>query len=186
MYLGPFYFAPRDREWEPRAYAASIIRECGSDAVVEMLTGFLTEAQAAHRSPSIEDDMAAGALADIAPDGALDLFIQLLAEGGGRVRAHAARGLGKIGASRAVPLLLGTLIDPKEPFEARCQSATALANIQGIDALRSLLNEAVDPTLRMILTEEIPDREPHQPSAAVDSVQMEVERLAALEPAELL
>ncbi len=186
LYLGPFNFAPRDREWEPRAYAAAIIRECGSDPVVDMLTGFLAEAQSSVSSHSVVNDMAAGALADIAPSEASDLFVRLLGEGSSRVRAHAARGLGNIGAPQAVPLLSAILVDSGESFEVRSQSAAALANIQGVDALSGLLNETADPTLQVIVAEEVSDREPYQPSSAANPVEMEVEQLVVLQPEELL
>ena len=186
MYLGPFNFAPRDKEWETRPYAASIIRECGSDGVVEMLIEFLVQAQSAGSSPGVVVDMAAGALADIAPDRAEDLFIQLLANDGRIVRAHAARGLGRIGAPRAVPQLFAILVDSGESLEVRARCAAALANIHGIDDLRGLLDETADPTLHTILTQEISDREPYQPSSAANPVEMEIEQLVALQPGELL
>jgi HEAT repeat protein len=185
IYMGPFFWATRDRTWEPRAYAASIIRTRGSERIAERLLGLLVDTGLT----SGFDLMIAGVLADMAPPSAAQALIGLLASGSHSVRMEAARGLGNIAAVEAEPLLTSILTDPSESKGLRQACAFALLHILGAESLESLTRASWDSEVREIVSTAISE---FQPMAGLQSTyephdwERGIPHLVGRDPAELV
>jgi hypothetical protein len=134
VYMGPFAFATRDRGWDPRAYAASIVRLKGSSRVAEVALRVLDRS-----SPGSADYFSAVvALADLAAPRASGALATVLRNGYGRAPQDAARGLGKIGDLANEALLTRTLMTRAEGLDLRRECAVALSVMLGAGYVEDL------------------------------------------------
>ena len=185
VYMGPFFWATRDCTWEPRAYAASIVRTRGSDRITEHLLALLGDPAL----PSGFDAMIAGVLADMAPASATEALMRLLASGSYTVRMHAARGLANIAAVEAEPLLAKILADPSEMETLREACAMALLQIAGVEAFESLAGASRDSQTQQIALSAMLDFESMRGQShnyRPPEFEEGIASLAGLDPSELL
>ena len=185
IYMGPFYWATRDRAWEPRAYAASLVRTLGSARIGETLLGLLNSPA---QAPGLEV-MISAVLADMRYSEAADAFVRIFAEGSHTARIHAARGLGRIVASEAEALLTKSLLDPAESPGIREACAFALATIGGVEFVESLAHGTSDTELQEIAYRVLSELQPPTRqfgSSWLDDAQLQVAALRELQPADLL
>ena len=185
IYMGPFYWATRDRAWEPRAYAASLVRTLGSPRIGEALLATL---KSPVQAPGLEE-MITAVLADMRYSQAADAFVGILAEGSHTERIHAARGLGRIVADEAEALLTKSLLDSTEGPGLREACAFALAEIGGVELVESLVHGTSDTELQGIACQVLSQLQPSTGQSGPswpDDTQVEVDALRELEPTELL
>jgi len=185
IYMGPFSWATRDRAWEPRAYAASLVRTVGSRRIGETLVRLLD-------SPGQSTDvevMVSGVLADMRYSEAAGAFMRIFAEGSRTGRIHAARGLGRIAAGEARPLLTKAVLDDAEGPDIRRACAFALGEMGGVEFVESLALGTTDTELQEIAYQVLWELQPSagQPGPSwPDDTQDEIDALRKVEPTELL